>query len=39
MRSYLTNRQSRVRIGETISSPFEVLSDVPEGYVLGPLST
>ncbi|PNF43033.1 hypothetical protein B7P43_G08782 [Cryptotermes secundus] len=37
IRGYLTNRQSRVRIGETISSPFEVLSGVPQGSVLGPL--
>jgi hypothetical protein len=37
IRSYLTNRQSRVRIGGTISLPFEVLSGVPQGSVLGPL--
>jgi hypothetical protein len=36
-RSYLTNRQSQVRIGGIISSPFEVLPDVPQGSVLGPL--
>jgi hypothetical protein len=36
-RSYLTNRQSQVRIGGTISSPFEILSGVPQGSVLGPL--
>jgi hypothetical protein len=37
MRSYLTDRQSQVRIGEATSSPFKVLSDVPQGSVLGPL--
>jgi hypothetical protein len=36
-RSYLTNRQSQVRIGGIISSPFEVLSGVPQRSVLGPL--
>jgi hypothetical protein len=37
MRSYLTNRQLQVRIGDATSSPFEVLSGVPQGSVLGPL--
>jgi hypothetical protein len=32
--SYLTNRQSSVRISDTSSLPFEVLSGVPEGSVL-----
>jgi hypothetical protein len=36
-RSYLTNRQSSVRISDTSSLPFEVLSAVPQGSVLGPL--
>jgi hypothetical protein len=37
IRSYLINRQSQVRIGGTTSLPFEVLSGVPQGSVLGPL--
>jgi hypothetical protein len=36
MRSYLTNRQSQVRIGQATSTP-EVLSGVPQGSVLGSL--
>jgi hypothetical protein len=31
------HRQSQVRISQTISSPFKVLSSVPQGSVLGPL--
>jgi hypothetical protein len=36
-RSYLTNRKSSVRILDTFSLPFEVLSGVPQGSILGPL--
>lgn len=36
-RSYVNNRQSSVRILHTFSSPFEVLSEVPQGCVLSPL--
>jgi hypothetical protein len=36
-RSYLSNRQSQVRVSGSFSSPFEVFSGVPLGYVLGPL--
>jgi hypothetical protein len=35
-RSYLTNRQSQVRISGTLSLPFQVVSSVPKGLVLGP---
>jgi hypothetical protein len=35
--SYLTNRQSQVRISGILSLPFVVLSVVPQGSVLGPL--
>jgi hypothetical protein len=35
--SYLTNRQSSVRISGTSSLAFEVLSGVPQGSVVGPL--
>jgi hypothetical protein len=35
--SYLTNRQSQVRVSGILSSPFAVLSGIPQGYVLGPL--
>jgi hypothetical protein len=35
-RSYLTNRQSRVRVSGTLSLPFQVTSGVPQGSVLGP---
>jgi hypothetical protein len=37
--SYLTNRQSQVRVYRTtgISSPFEVISGLPQGSGLGPL--
>jgi hypothetical protein len=35
--SYLSGQQSRVRISGVFSSPFEILSDVPQGSVLGPL--
>jgi hypothetical protein len=35
-RSYLTNRQSSVRISDTSSLPFKVLSGMPQGSVLGP---
>jgi hypothetical protein len=36
-RCYLTNRQSSVRVSDTSSLPFEVLSGVPQGSVIGPL--
>jgi hypothetical protein len=35
--SYLSNWQSSVRILDTFPLPFEVLSGVPQGSVLGPL--
>jgi hypothetical protein len=35
-RSYLTNRQSRVRVSGYFSQPFQVTSGVPQGSVLGP---
>jgi hypothetical protein len=35
-RSYLTNRDSRVRISGTLSLPFKVTSGVLQGSVLGP---
>lgn len=37
IRSYLTNRTQRVKIGNTTSSLFNVLSGVPAGSHLGPL--
>jgi hypothetical protein len=35
--SCFTNRQFLVRVSRTLSSPFVVLSGVPQGSVLGPL--
>jgi hypothetical protein len=35
-RSYLTNRQSRVRVCGTLFQPFQVNSGMPQGSVLGP---
>jgi hypothetical protein len=34
-RSYLSNWKSQVRVSGILSSPFEVLSDEPQGSVLG----
>ena len=34
---FLTNRTFRVRVGDTLSDVFDVLSGVPQGSVLGPL--
>jgi hypothetical protein len=36
-RSDLFNRKSQVRVSGILSSPFEVLSGVPQGFLLGPL--
>lgn len=36
LRSYLTNRKQRVRLGETTSSLCDVSSGVPQGSILGP---
>jgi hypothetical protein len=36
-RSYLSNWKSQVRVSGVLSLPFEVLSGVPQGSVLGPL--
>jgi hypothetical protein len=36
-RSYLSGQQSQVRVSGALSSPFEILSGVPQGSVLGPL--
>jgi hypothetical protein len=38
-RSYLSKRKSQVRVSGALSVPFVVLSCVPQGSVLGPLST
>ena len=35
--SFLKNRSQRVRIGNTLSEPLDVISGVPQGTVLGPL--
>jgi hypothetical protein len=35
--SYSTNRQSQVHVSGILSSPFVVLSGIPQGSVLGPL--
>jgi hypothetical protein len=35
--SYLTNRQSQVRVSGILSSPLVVLSGVQQGSILGPL--
>jgi hypothetical protein len=37
LHSYITNRYSVVRIHDIYSTPFEVLSGVPQGSVVGPL--
>jgi hypothetical protein len=34
-RSYLTNRQRHARVSGILSSPFQVLPGVSQGYVLG----
>jgi hypothetical protein len=36
-RSYLSGRQSRVCVSGALSSPFKILSGVPQRSVLGPL--
>ena len=38
-RSYLTNRNQRVRIGCEVSDPRQVAYGVPQGSILGPAST
>ena len=35
--SFLKNCSQRVRIGNTLSEPLDVISGVPQGIVLGPL--
>ena len=34
---YLSNRQQRIKINQDFSSWEEVLSGVPQGFVLGPI--
>ena len=35
--SYLTRRSAFVRLGDTLSRPFDIISGVPQGSHLGPL--
>ena len=35
--SYLTNRTKRVQIGSTFSDWMNILKDIPQGSILGPL--
>ena len=37
IREYLSQRTFRVRVGSTLSRPFNVVSGVPQGSVLGPI--
>ena len=37
IRSFLTNRQQKVRVGGAISTPEPVVSGIPQGSILGPI--
>ena len=37
LKSYLTNRQQRVKIGNATSEWKEILREVPQGSILGPI--